>query len=160
VARPTARAAEPTDQAWIKRFLADNNSTRVARRGELVRPNDHPMLVAEVDGAPAGLVTYVAAADEWEVLTLHAVDRWHGAGSALIAAVADLARHAGARRLWLVTTNDNLDALRFYQRRGFRIRAIRPGAVDDARRTLKPEIPELGDHDIPLRDEIELELDL
>ena len=71
-----------------------------------------------------------------------------------------MARDAGCTRLWLVTTNDNVDALRFYQRRGFRLRALRPGAVDEARRELKPEIPEIGDHGIPLRDELELELDL
>lgn len=66
----------------------------------------------------------------------------------------------GCRTLWVVTTNDNVAALRFYQRRGFRIRTIRPGAVDDARLHLKPTIPEVGDHGILLRDEIELELDI
>jgi ribosomal protein S18 acetylase RimI-like enzyme len=118
------------------------------------------MLVAEVEGAPAGLLTYVQADEEWEVLTLHAVDQWRGAGTALLAAVANLARAAGARRLWLITTNDNVDALRFYQRRGLRIRAVRPGAIDDARRSLKPDIGERGEYGIPLRDEIELEIEL
>ena len=70
------------------------------------------------------------------------------------------ARAAGCARLWLVTTNDNLDALGFYQRRGLRLSRSAPGAVDDARRTLKPEIPETGDGDIPIRDELELEMRL
>ena len=66
-----------------------------------------------------------------------------------------------ARRAWLparglTTTNDNVDALRFYQRHGFRLVELRPGAVDAARR-LKPEIPATGAHGIPLRDELELE---
>ena len=71
-------------------------------------------------------------------------------------------RASGSRATpeWLITTNDNLDALRFYQRRGFRITAIHAGAVDDSRARLKPEIPEAGDHGIPLRDELELELTL
>jgi hypothetical protein len=60
--------------------------------------------------------------------------------------------------VWLTTTNDNLDALRFYQRRGFRISAVRPRAVERARATLKPEIPEVGAYGIPVRDEIDLEL--
>jgi GNAT superfamily N-acetyltransferase len=121
---------------------------------------EHPMLVA-VDGAePAGLLTYILDEDACEVLTLHAAQQWQGAGSALLHAVAGLARDAGCSRLWLVTTNDNVDALRFYQRRGFRLRALRAGAVDAARRDRKPEIPRIGDHGIPLRDEIELELDL
>ena len=59
-----------------------------------------------------------------------------------------------------MTTNDNVDALRFYQRRGFRLAVLRPGAVDESREALKPEIPRSGEHDIPLRDELELEMDL
>ena len=118
------------------------------------------MLVA-VDGAElAGLLTYILGEDACEVLTLHASRQWQGAGSALLHAVAGLARDAGFARLWLVTTNDNVDALRFYQRRGFRLRALHPGAVDDARRDRKPGIAWIGDHGIPLRDELELELDL
>jgi Acetyltransferase (GNAT) family len=71
------------------------------------------------------------------------------------------ARHRAARhgcaRLWLVTTNDNVDALRFYQRHGFRLAAVHRGAVDDSRGRLKPEIPVVGAYGMPLRDEIELE---
>ena len=104
------------------------------------------------------ILTYVLGTDECEVLTLHAVRQGQGAGSALLDAVVAIARDAGCARLWLVTTNDNVDALRFYQRRGFRLRELRPGAVDQARRDLKPEIPAIGDHGIPIRDELELEL--
>jgi hypothetical protein len=57
----------------------------------------------------------------------------------------------------VITTNDNLDALRFYQRRGFRLAALHRGAVDDSRARLKPQIPPIGDHGIKLRDELELE---
>lgn len=154
------RAAGRTDVAWVSRFLEDRGARRVARRGELVRPTDHPMLIAETDGEPVGLLTYVVEADACEVLTLHAARRWAGVGTALLDAVRIVARERGCRRLWVLTTNDNVDALRFYQRRGFRLDVVRPGAVDDARRTLKPEIPEIGDHSIPLRDEIELVCDL
>jgi GNAT superfamily N-acetyltransferase len=118
------------------------------------------MLIAFDRDEPAGLLTYVLGVDECEVLTLHAVRPGHGAGSALLVAITPIARDAGCSRLWLVTTNDNVDALRFYQRRGFRLRALRPGAVDASRRDLKPEISTIGDHGIPLRDELELELDL
>jgi len=155
------RAAEAADREWLESFLADHNSLRVARGGELVRALDHPMLIAETDaGPPAGLLTYIERDGECEVLTLHAVRQWAGAGSALIAAIRDLAASRGCRRLWVVTTNDNVDALRFYQRRGFRLAALRPGAVDESRRSLKPEIPDAGAYGIPLRDELELEVRL
>jgi len=77
----------------------------------------------------------------------------HGVGTVLVEALKTRVRG----RIWLVTTNDNLDALRFYQRRGFVLAALRPGAVQDSRRRLKPTISETGAYGIPLRDEIELE---
>jgi len=82
-----------------------------------------------------------------------------GSGTALMEAVAAAARDAGCRRVWLITTNDNLRALRFYQRRGFRLAALHRDALDRSRE-LKPSIPDVGLDGIPLRDELELELTL
>lgn len=92
-----------------------------------------------------------------ELVAINAFEKGRGIGTALIKAVAESLQGFGALRL--TTTNDNLDALRFYQRRGFRLAAIRPGAVDAVRR-LKPSIPPLGDYGIPIRDEIDLVLRL
>ena len=93
-------------------------------------------------------------------MTLHAAVSGQGIGSALLEALETIAVHAGCRRVWLITTNDNTDALRFYQRRGFRIVSIDPGAVARARATLKPSIPTVGEHGINLRDELLLERDI
>ena len=92
-------------------------------------------------------------------MTLDCIQKQRGIGSALIARVVTEARERGCRRLWLVTTNDNLDALRFYQRRGFRLEAVDPGAVNRARQ-LKPSIPLVGEYGILLRDEIQLGMKL
>ena len=94
------------------------------------------------------------------MLTLHADRQWGGVGSALVGEVERIAHAAGCGRLWLITTNDNVDALRFYQPRGFRLVALHAGTVDDSRAGLKPEIPKVGEHGIPLRDELELEREL
>ena len=93
-----------------------------------------------------------------EVVALNAFAPRQGVGTALLAALPD---HLGPgfTQLRLGTTNDNLDALRFYQRRGWRLAALRPGAVDRARAT-KPSIPLIGDYGLPIRDEIDLVLDL
>lgn len=151
------RPAAAADSPWIEGFLGSFGATRVARAGELVAPFDHPMLIATVGDRRVGLLTYIVDGGTCEILTIHAAERWRGVGTRLIAAVDLVAAGAGCSRLWLVTTNDNMEALGFYQRRGFRLRAIRPGAVDEARERLKPEIPTIGDHGIPLRDEIDLE---
>jgi GNAT superfamily N-acetyltransferase len=148
------------DRPAIDAFLTVHGAARVARRGELEDAKGHPALVAEDAGGLAGILTYVVDGDRCEILTLHAVEQWLGAGSALVEEVERVARAAGCRQLWLITTNDNVDGLRFYQRRGFRLAELHPGAVDRSRATLKPEIPEIGDYGIPLRDELELQKDL
>src|SRR3954469_24476721 len=154
------RTAEPRDRAELEGFLERWHSLRVARLGRLEHPLDHAMLVAERDGRLVGVLTYVVHGAECEVLTVHADERRKGVGSALVAEVKQIARRAGCTRLWLITTNDNVDALRFYQRRGFRLAALYRGAVDNSRTQLKPEMSELGDHGIPIRDELELEQEI
>jgi ribosomal protein S18 acetylase RimI-like enzyme len=153
-------SSRPEHQPALEAFLRDSNALRVARGGVLVDSLDHPAVLAWSEGELQGVATYVVDGDECELLTLHAATRQAGIGSALLTTVQGIARDAGCRRLWVVTTNDNLDALRFYQRRGFCLVLIRPGAVDRSRETLKPEIPRSGAYDIPLRDELKLEMTL
>jgi ribosomal protein S18 acetylase RimI-like enzyme len=153
----TVRAFDPaSDHPWASELLErEFGGPQQVRRGELLNALDLLGLVAEDDGRPAGLLCYRLDGEECELFLLLAVDQGQGTGTALLDALAT--RAVGRRRIWVVTTNDNLRALRFYQRRGFRLRALRPGAVDDARRRLKPAIPHTGDHGIPRRDELELE---
>jgi GNAT superfamily N-acetyltransferase len=153
------RPREAADQAAAEAFLARHYSLRAARLGELVHPLDHPAFVAETAGQLLGMLTYVPGRDwqQCEILTLHADQQWRGAGTALVEAAAQLARRQGCTRLWVITTNDNVNALRFYQRRGFCLVRVHRGAVDRSRASLKPEIPAVGAYGIPLRDEIELE---
>ena len=155
---PRVRPAYPPDRPAVDAFLAEHNADVVARRGELVDARRRPALVVVADGVIEGVLTWMLAGASMEILTLHATRQWAGTGSALIAAAQRVAEASGARRLWLVTTNDNVDALRFYQRRGFRLTRVDARAVDRSRATIKPAIPETGAHGIRLRDELELEI--
>ena len=163
----TIRPLTDGDRVWIRRFLRDHwGAEEMVVRETVVYPAELPGFVALRDGVGAthappvlGLITYELREGECEVLSLDSLLPGRGIGSALLARIETAAREAGARRLHLVTTNDNLHALRFYQKRGLRLAALRPGAVDRARR-LKPEIPPVGNDDIPIRDELELEKDL
>ncbi|MEU4192929.1 GNAT family N-acetyltransferase [Kribbella sp. NPDC026611] len=152
------RPATAADSTAISAILTEAWGGHIAvAHGTAYDATALPALVAEEDGRIVGLLTYTIEGDELEVVTLDAPIPQLGVGSELLSAAADLARAAGCRRLWLITTNDNLDALRFYQRRGMRIVAVSPGAVDHSR-TLKPTIPETGAYGIPLHDELTLEL--
>jgi ribosomal protein S18 acetylase RimI-like enzyme len=149
-----------SDRPALGRVLADRwGAATVVAHGTVFRPAELPGLLAVRDGRLAGLLTYDVDGDTLEIVTIDAMTPNGGVGSALLTAVADEARRRQLRRLVLTTTNDNLDALRFYQRRDFHLFAVRPGAVHEARR-LKPQIPETGRYDIPIRDEIDLVRDL
>jgi ribosomal protein S18 acetylase RimI-like enzyme len=155
----TVRPLGEADREWVRTKLRELWDGIVVGRGAVHDPSVLPGYVAENGGEPVGLLTYRIDGDECEVVTIDAFPEGVGAGTALLAAVAAAARDAGCRRVWLITTNDNLRALRFYQRRGFRLVAVHAGALDRSRE-LKPSIPEIGLHGIPLRDELELELTL
>ncbi len=134
-------------------------STVVVSHGLSMDALQLPAFLAWEGGAVVGLATYRVADGSCEVVTLDALVQWRGIGSALLERVVSEARARACRRVWLITSNDNLDAIRFYQRRGFRLVAVHAGAVDDARR-LKPSIPVVGDHGIPVHDELEFSLPL
>jgi GNAT superfamily N-acetyltransferase len=154
------RERKDSDRAVVEPFLEERYSARVARLGRIEDALAYPALIAEEDGELAGVLTYIVDGDSCEVLTLHTAQRLRGVGTALLQAIEERAAAAGCTRLWLITTNDNLDALRFYQRRGLRLAELHPGAVDDSRARLKPEIPRTGSFGIALRDEVLLEKDL
>ena len=151
------RAVEPADRRRVDTFLGDHKAALVARLDQLVDARRLPAFLVEDEGELAGVATYIVGDTDCEVPTLHATQPWHGVGTALLREVEQFAAEHGCTRLWLITTNDNVDALRFYQRRGFRLARVHPGAVDASRLKLKPGIPEIGEYGIPIRDEIELE---
>jgi peroxiredoxin/N-acetylglutamate synthase-like GNAT family acetyltransferase len=129
-------------------FHADRLHTFVARRGG--EWAGHVTLAFEKDGADAGCC---------EVITLAAKESAGGVGSRLLEAAEDEARLRGCERVYLTTTNDNLRAIEFYQKRGWRLAALHKASMDRCREAGK-HVPMLGLNGIPLRDELELELGL
>lgn len=126
-------------------------------RGTIYRPEQLEGFVIE-DGAEwMGLLTFIIKDDELEVTSLDSLRERQGIGSLLLDRALGEARARGCRRLFLITTNDNLNALGFYQRRGFELVTLYRGAINESRK-IKPSISLIGMNNIPLRDEIELEL--
>jgi ribosomal protein S18 acetylase RimI-like enzyme len=155
--RFTIRPLTDADREKAGRIIEERwGAPVVAIHDTLCRPAELPGFLAIAGQEIRGLVTYHIQAESCEIVSLDALRPRAGIGTALVVAVAEAARAAGCRRLWLVTTNDNLDALRFYLRRGFRLVAVHPGAADRSR-LLKPSIPEVGEFGIPIHDELELE---
>ena len=147
------------DRQWVHDFLLPRDAVSVVTRGRVHQADQLPGFMALLDGAPGGLLTYHVAGDELEVVTLHTDPRRQGVGSQLLAAALDLAARRHCRRLWLITTNDNEPAIRFYQHRGMHLAAVHRGAIRESRK-MKPQIPLIGLNGIPIEDELEFEYQL
>lgn len=155
------RDFEPRDHDWAAALIgaSQGGDHRVARLGELIDPLEREGIVAEADGRPAGLLTVTESHRGLEVLTLHSERRGIGVGERLLETALRVADASGAARLWLVTTNDNLEAIGWYLRRGMRVAAVHAGAVGRDRASIKPDLPATNpDNGIAIRDLVELEL--
>ena len=152
------RPLNTEDREWVRQFTIEHwGDTLVVALGKVYHPETLPGFVAVLKENQVGLLTYLLEEEQCEIVTLDSTKPGIGIGTWLVQAVTEAARAAGCKRLWLITTNDNLHALRFYQKRGFRLAAVHRNAVDAARQ-LKPLIPLIGNDQIPLHDEIELEM--
>jgi len=151
------RPVDSDDADWIAQFITERwGAEFVAAHYEVYHCRDLPGFVATEGEKKVGLLTYKIVAGDCEVVSLDSLQPCVGIGTGLIDAVKAVASESGCKRLWLVTTNDNMNALRFYQKRGFAMVKINRNAIEFAR-NLKP-VPLTGADGIPLRDEIELEM--
>ena len=117
----------------------------------------HPGFVEVEKDAVAGYVLYNITERDCEITVLESLQAGRGIGSALINEVIRFAKESACLRVWLITTNDNTHAIRFYQRFGFELRAVHINAMEEARK-LKPQIPLIGSDGIPLKHEFEFEI--
>ncbi len=154
------REIGPQDKVWVKEFIkAHWGSDFMVTRGRKHYYDKLEGFVAEIDGKNKGLITFKMEDKDIEITSLDSLLEGRGIGTGLIDRVIELADKVKAGRIWLITTNDNIDALKFYQKRGFQIIKIYPAAVNESRK-IKPSIPLVGNYGIPIRDEIELEMKL
>ena len=142
-------------QFWIEHWGGEE----MISRGNVYRPEQLEGFVVEDRKEWIGLLTFLIEDDECEVTSLDSLRAGQGIGTMLIDRVVEEAHARDCKRLFLITTNDNLHALGFYQKRDFQLVAVYPGAVNESRKR-KPGIPLVGLNAIPLRDEIELEIKL
>ncbi len=167
----TIRPLQRSDREWVAHFLDERwGTTQIVSRGKALYGHLLPGFIAErllsappeddpeakPEAESVGLVTLHIGENECEITTLNSLTETRGVGTALVEAVEEWAREEELSRLWLVTTNDNLESLKFWQKRGYELVTVHRNAIADARR-IKPQIPITGLHGITIRDEIELE---
>lgn len=104
-----------------------------------------------------GLITYRIKDNECEIISLDSLKERRGIGTSLVNKVIQEATKNKCIRVKLISTNDNINAIRFYQKRGFDMVRIYYNSLEIARK-IKPSIPMMGEFNIPLKHEIEFEM--
>jgi ribosomal protein S18 acetylase RimI-like enzyme len=154
------RRLTPSDLPRLRHFWKENwGDEFVIAHGVIYHPDTLDGFVAFDADEWIGEITFHLSGTDCEIVSLDSLRQGQGIGTRLIDKVIKEARTKGCQRIFLVTTNDNLNALGFYQKRGFELVAIHRGAVNESRK-VKPGIRLIGNNGIPLRDEIELEMSL
>jgi ribosomal protein S18 acetylase RimI-like enzyme len=154
------RPTDENDRAFIREFITRRwHGEAVVAHGVIFYPAELPGLIALRGQEIVGLLTYQIEKEQCEIITLDSILEGLGIGAELLQSVKNTALEQGCASLTLITTNDNLAALGFYQKYGFKIKKIFPDAIEKSRE-LKPSIPLLGMNGILIRDEILLEMSL
>jgi GNAT superfamily N-acetyltransferase len=154
------REKSPQDRAWINTLLLESwGSDVIILQGRLYHPAELPAFIAELNKERIGLVTYSIENFTCEIITLNSLQPGVGAGTLLLDAVKQTAMKTDCAILQLFTTNDNTEALRFYQKYGFKLEKLLKNAVESDR-SIKPEIPLKSDNGIPIRDYLQLTMGL
>ncbi len=154
------RRIQKEDQPRLRKFWVERwGDETIVAHGVVYRVDTMDGFLAMEGREIVGLITLAHSDAGCEIVSIDSVHEEKGVGTALIEAVVKAARESGCGRLFLITTNDNLPALGFFQKRGFELVSVHRGAVNESRK-IKLSIPLIGHDGIPLRDEIELELRL
>jgi len=145
------------DRQEVGRFVARSwGSSLSVSRGRVYDTKGLPGFICRQGQTIAGLVTYHIENNECEIITLDSLVKNKGFGTALLYKVIEKAKNQKCNRVWLITTNDNTNAIGFYQKRGFEWAGFYRDAMEESRK-LKPQIPEYGHGNIPIKHELEFE---
>src|SRR3990167_5450297 len=133
---------------WIKEFTKEHwGSKKIVSIGRIFLPHELEGFIAVKNDEKIGLVTYDVKDDICEIVSINSLAEKQGVGTALVEEIIKTAKDSGCKKIMLTTTNDNLNALSFWQKRGFKLVKIHRDSIKEARK-LKPEIPEIGEHGI------------
>jgi ribosomal protein S18 acetylase RimI-like enzyme len=146
------------DNEAVLEIIKGWGSDILVSRGKAHKAQDLDGILAYEKEKIVGIGLYYIKKD-CEIVLLEAFKQNKGIGTQIIEKIKEIVKIKNCKRIWLVTTNSNINAIKFYQKRGFNISNIYINAMEEARK-IKPEIPKIAENGIEIRDEIEFEIKL
>jgi GNAT superfamily N-acetyltransferase len=154
------RFLNESDASWVSRIVGERwKGPLVVTRGVVHDTRKLPGIIAYDGNRAVGLLLFSHKGAEIEIVTLDVLECRRGIGRLLLGALCAHAIETGAKRIWLITSNDNTGAVAFYTRCGFRLVHVWLDAITKARE-LKPQIPVADQSGVPIRDELEFEKEM
>ena len=141
----------------VSKIIKEWGSEIIVTRGKSYKAEDLDGILVYNKDKLIGIGLYYIKDSECEIVLLETFIQNKGIGTQIIEKIREITKKNNCSRLWLITTNDNIDAIKFYQRKGFLIKNIYINAIEESRR-IKPQIPLIGNYGIPIKDEIEFEI--
>jgi RimJ/RimL family protein N-acetyltransferase len=152
------RRVSEDDREWVKSFTIMHwGSEKVVVHNIIYYPHELEGFIALYKSEKSGLITFIIEQQSCEIVTLNSIVENKGIGSSLVKLVLEETKRNNCNKLWLITSNDNIRAISFYQKLGFQLMKVYPDAVTESRK-IKPEIPLIAENGIPIRDELEFVL--
>jgi len=145
------------DNEAVSEIIKGWGSDILVSRGKTYKTEDLEGILTYKKNKIIGLGLYYIKNNECEIVLLETFIQKKGIGTQIIEKIKEIAKLNNCKRIWLITSNDNIDAIKFYQRRGFNIANFYKNAMDKSRE-LKPTIPLIGNYEIPIKDELEFEI--
>lgn len=151
----------PINKNEVVKFLCKHwGSEKIVSKGKITDASEiSKVLVKDINNKIVGLATFSVNNNTCELISIDSEKQRKGIGTKMIKLIEKTVKEKGAKRIWLITTNDNYEAVIFYVKNGYRLVEIHKDALDISRK-LKPQIPFIGKYGIPLQDEWEFEKDL
>lgn len=140
-------------------FIKEWNSDIMISKNQKHFVENLESIIAVVDKEIIGLLTFNIINKQAEIVSLDSFNEGKGIGTKLLDFTLNYFKNLYLDRIWLITSNDNCHAIRFYQKRGWKMVNIHFNAIEEAR-LLKPQIPMFGYDGIPILHEIEFEYSL
>jgi ribosomal protein S18 acetylase RimI-like enzyme len=126
------------EHSLIAPFITEHwGSSMIVSKGKIFNSAELKGFICKENNNIVGLITYRIENNECEIVSLNSTVENRGLGTSLINKMINHSRKNNYQRIWVMTTNDNTKAIRFYQKRGFEWVGYYKDSIQKSKKSIK-----------------------